>query len=425
VAGTTDADAFEPIIGGGEHGDESIAGPTVTGDAEAELPKLVGRQGELDVPAVSRAGDIGGSRIGIGEWVEQEPIPITALAGTGEAEIEASGLDISKDAAEELGDLSGVSIAADPEGADMAGDFTDGSFKSPSAAKEEEVQVPETREKQFGEADHPSQGACEKNTENKGESPKPLPEAHSVQPTGVGKANPFEPDQEAPPHPGPLAGKQEEILRAGFGPEVGILTDEPAEQASGNHEAQQPVCHEPGPAKPQSHDAPVGAPAISPASPVSDTTTTSTAGALLLFRPPAGLSLHPASAFPAARRPHLSANPRAQTAGYLGLGLRGHRFVPVGLRGALGDVKARRLSLPPWRPDGTEMMEGLSATGRRPSVTQSEAGGSRLMVEGDDGGGGGEVVVVGDDGAQSGLPRMMVFLAGAVAIGTIMQRVAE
>ncbi|KAL2184162.1 hypothetical protein L209DRAFT_757535 [Thermothelomyces heterothallicus CBS 203.75] len=100
---------------------------------------------------------------------------------------------------------------------------------------------------------------------------------------------------------------------------------------------------------------------------------------------------------------------RPQTAGYLGVGLRrGSRFVEVGLRGALGDVEARRrMSLPLLRclsPDGEAREKS------RPSAPASEAGAG-------DGGRSGD--------GQSVLPRMILLLAGVVAVGKIMKKAAE
>ncbi|KAK4156953.1 hypothetical protein C8A00DRAFT_12167 [Chaetomidium leptoderma] len=140
-------------------------------------------------------------------------------------------------------------------------------------------------------------------------------------------------------------------------------------------------------------------------------------------------------------QPHTSSS-RPQTAGYLGFGdRRESRFVEVGLRGALGDVKARRMSLPLQSMLDKETMDGglaaaAAAAVGRPSVSPSEkeAGG---------GGGGGK----GSGGSRLGkrrakvaattgeldngysdtsvLPRMMMMLAGAVAIGKIIRRAAE
>ncbi|KAK3310036.1 uncharacterized protein B0T15DRAFT_425185 [Chaetomium strumarium] len=117
---------------------------------------------------------------------------------------------------------------------------------------------------------------------------------------------------------------------------------------------------------------------------------------------------------------------RPATAGYLGIGLRGSHFVEVGLRGALGDVKARQLSLPLQHMLDQETMDGRSsAAAERPSAPTSEAGGkgpglrkreagvANSKLTGADGDGDGEVAV---------LPRMMMLLAGAMVIGKIMGR---
>ncbi|KAK4039252.1 hypothetical protein C8A01DRAFT_16738 [Parachaetomium inaequale] len=132
---------------------------------------------------------------------------------------------------------------------------------------------------------------------------------------------------------------------------------------------------------------------------------------------------------PTLEHPHTTSNGsngngnsnRPQTAGYLGIGLLGKesRFVEVGLRGALGDVKARRrMSLP---------LQHLLNKDREvwPGAPASEAGGtgssSKLrkgrLKGGHEGGG--------HDDGQSVLPRMMMLLAGAVAIGKIMKQVSE
>jgi hypothetical protein len=128
---------------------------------------------------------------------------------------------------------------------------------------------------------------------------------------------------------------------------------------------------------------------------------------------------------PLSELPHTS-NSRPQTAGYLGIGLCEPRNLEVGLRGALGAVKARRLSLPLQYLLDREAAEGLTAE-RQASAPESDAGGegSRLrkrrgVANADAAGeaGGGEE-------EQSVLPRMMMLLAGAVAIGKILKRGAE
>ncbi|KAL2139999.1 hypothetical protein VTI28DRAFT_4429 [Corynascus sepedonium] len=136
-----------------------------------------------------------------------------------------------------------------------------------------------------------------------------------------------------------------------------------------------------------------------------------------------------------------SSSNRPQTAGYLGIGLGGEsRFVEVGLRGALGDGKARRrMSLPLQRyliSDGEAQEEEAT---RRPSAPASEAGDGvgggegkrsrlrkRLKAAREEvGEGSGELDSAAFDDGQSVLPRMMMLLAGAVAIGKIMKKVAE
>lgn len=117
---------------------------------------------------------------------------------------------------------------------------------------------------------------------------------------------------------------------------------------------------------------------------------------------------------------------RPKTAGYLNLGLRESRFIEVGLRGALGDVKSRRLSLPLQQHLLLDTEEGDRAS--RPPAPASDAGGgvkgSRLLKKK-------KPVVMGehsngwDDEQAAVLPRMMMMLAGAVALGKIMKRAAE
>ncbi|KAL2154779.1 hypothetical protein VTH82DRAFT_3455 [Thermothelomyces myriococcoides] len=96
-----------------------------------------------------------------------------------------------------------------------------------------------------------------------------------------------------------------------------------------------------------------------------------------------------------------SQDSRPKTAGYLGVGLgRGPRsFFEVGLRGALGDVATRQR-----RP----VPDGDSREKLRPRAPASDAGGDD--ADGDE---------------QSGLPRMMLLLAGVVAVGKIVKKVAE
>ncbi|KAK4251861.1 hypothetical protein C7999DRAFT_10542 [Corynascus novoguineensis] len=139
------------------------------------------------------------------------------------------------------------------------------------------------------------------------------------------------------------------------------------------------------------------------------------------IRPSTDKQRHPTSTAPVGsleqHLPHTSSSNRPQTAGYLGIGLGGEsRFVEVGLRGALGDGKARRrMSLPLQRylvSDGEGREEEAT---RRPSAPASEAGD----------GGSGELDCAAFDDGQSVLPRMMMLLAGAVAIGKIMKKVAE
>ncbi|SPQ18248.1 61d090ca-5509-40ea-aece-d615eb1b6ba8 [Thermothielavioides terrestris] len=176
-----------------------------------------------------------------------------------------------------------------------------------------------------------------------------------------------------------------------------------------------------------------------------------------------------------ARRPQTAKKPpQTPIASYLGVGLRESRLVEVGLRGALGDVRARararananmrRLSLPPQHMLDRETMDALSAAGPA-SAPASDAGdgdhglssslsslslselGLRLgrWWEGDrdrDGGRGEDVNVDGagvtgvrdvdgdgdgdgEGGAVPVLPRMMLLLATAMAVGKIMKSAAE
>ncbi|KAK4240919.1 hypothetical protein C8A03DRAFT_12761 [Achaetomium macrosporum] len=114
---------------------------------------------------------------------------------------------------------------------------------------------------------------------------------------------------------------------------------------------------------------------------------------------------------------------RPATAGYLGIGLRGSHFVEVGLRGALGDVKARRLSLPLQHMLDRETMDELSlAAAERPSAPASEAGGRGPRLKKRRDGVASKLTGADGDGEVSVLPRMMMLLAGAVVIGKIMGR---
>ena len=106
---------------------------------------------------------------------------------------------------------------------------------------------------------------------------------------------------------------------------------------------------------------------------------------------------------------------RPQTAGYLRLGLREPRFFEVGLRGALGDVRYRRASLPVQHLVDQEV----------PSAPASEAGGSSSSksvgsrLRGLRGG----VARVDEEGDGWGdediLPKMVLLLAGAVVLGKL------
>jgi hypothetical protein len=106
---------------------------------------------------------------------------------------------------------------------------------------------------------------------------------------------------------------------------------------------------------------------------------------------------------------------RPQTAGYLRLGLREPRFFEVGLRGALGDVRYRRASLPVQHLVDQEV----------PSAPASDAGGSSSnksvgsRLRGLRGG----VARVDEEGDGRGdediLPKMVLLLAGAVVLGKL------
>jgi hypothetical protein len=126
--------------------------------------------------------------------------------------------------------------------------------------------------------------------------------------------------------------------------------------------------------------------------------------------------------------PHTTTTPtsRPRTAGYLSIGLLHHesRLIEVGLRGALGDVKARRLSLPLQHLLDTTESDKVE----RPPAPASDAGGvrgSRSRRKRDPEVAMGEHSNGWDDGQAAALPRMMMMLAGAVALGKIMKRAAE
>ncbi|KAH6650688.1 hypothetical protein F5144DRAFT_480925 [Chaetomium tenue] len=135
---------------------------------------------------------------------------------------------------------------------------------------------------------------------------------------------------------------------------------------------------------------------------------------------------------PPTEQPHTSKS-RLQTAGYLHVGLHETRLVEVGLRGALGgalgSARSRRMSLPLQNllllPDGEAARDRPAAAAER-SVSSGPAAkpddprkplrkGMKSGKEVGEGGGG-EL----DDG-RSVLPRMMMLLAGAVAIGKMMK----
>lgn len=144
-----------------------------------------------------------------------------------------------------------------------------------------------------------------------------------------------------------------------------------------------------------------------------------------------------APAAAAEQQPHTSSKSRRPpTAGYLHVGLHETHLVEVGLRGALGGVRPRRrrsmplhnlLLLPDGEPDirgraGTTIAERSVSSGpaakpddpRRPLRRGMKKSAEEAEAEG--GGGGGEL----DDG-RSVLPRMMMLLAGAVAIGKMIK----
>jgi hypothetical protein len=156
--------------------------------------------------------------------------------------------------------------------------------------------------------------------------------------------------------------------------------------------------------------------------------TSTTRNSVDTFRPSKDEQSHPPIPTPAPDYASTS-HRRPATAGYLGIGLRGPRLIEVGLRGALGDVKAHRLSLPLQHMVAQETMDGQSlAAAERPSAPTSEAGGKGPRLgrrrggaaskpTGTDGDGDGD-----GDGEVAVLPRMMMLLAGAMVIGKIMGR---
>ncbi|KAL2165124.1 hypothetical protein VTH06DRAFT_420 [Thermothelomyces fergusii] len=118
--------------------------------------------------------------------------------------------------------------------------------------------------------------------------------------------------------------------------------------------------------------------------------------------------------YPVSAEQHLShasgSDSWPQTAGHLGVGLRcGSHLFEVGLRCALGDVPARgRTSLPLQRcllPDSEDREKS------RPCAPASEPGGDDCRCSGGD--------------EPSALPRMVLLLAGVVAVGKILKKAAE
>lgn len=151
---------------------------------------------------------------------------------------------------------------------------------------------------------------------------------------------------------------------------------------------------------------------------------------------------------------HHSSSSRPQTtAGYLGLGLGG---ADMGLRGALGDSRRRRLSLPlkslfvsaaagqkHGHDDEVSKSQETTAVGTPESsvagdreeeaagMTPSKAKKRRLEGDGVEGKGGGEVkyqekedagLILAEEARPSVLPRMMMLLAGVVAVGKALKK---
>ena len=426
VAEVACGDMCKPVIGRGQ-GDESITGPTLAGAAETEFPKLdVGDRAQdgWSVPVIREVAGIKPSTPDIDQGVKQESGLILAVARPAEVATPARDVNAAEQAADSSGVLNGVGVDGVAAAGINGGARDDGEVAVHDTVKrlfttKNEVPEPESGEKQSVQADIVSQRFGEETIENKEKSPEPhlvhgsLRQGPNRQTDDIGEPEAYESDQGANPHAGSVAGKkQAEFPRTTFGPEARIPTDELTEaddpDVSGKpDDIQQHVCDEPraGSAKPQSSSRHTIAPTpISLTTPVSDT------------RNQLATSQHTFT--PASKLLRTSTS----TIGLgLGLGLRGSRFAPIGLRAALGDVQARRLGLSPQQqqqqqqqlpPDQEEATEELSGT-------QSEAGSLTGLRE--DGGGGGDDV---DDG-RSALPRMMMLLAGAVAVGTIMQRVGE
>lgn len=153
---------------------------------------------------------------------------------------------------------------------------------------------------------------------------------------------------------------------------------------------------------------------------------------------------------------HHSSSSRPQTtAGYLGLGL-GGGAADMGLRGALGDSRRRRLSLPlkslfvsaaagqkHGHDDEVSKSQETTAVGTPESSVagdrEEEAAGltpskaKKRRLEGDEvgGKGGGEVkyqekedagLILAEEARPSVLPRMMMLLAGVVAVGKALKK---
>ncbi len=405
VAGAADGDMCKPVIGGVQ-GDESITGPTLAGAAETEPPKpdVVDRARDgWSVPAVRVVVGIKSCTPDIDERVKPESGPILALAGL--AGLATSSREVN--AVEQAAGSSGILNGVDFDGAvaaDMNRDARDDvEFAVHDTAQglttKKEVPKPESGEKEAA-----------KNTEK-------LPEPHlvhealrqvpDIQTDDIGEPEAYyESSQGAKAHAGSsVAGnKQAELPRTTFGPEAGIPTDEPtvADVSGKPDDIQQHVCHQllALSAKPQSsNNTPTPFSLTTPISHTRNQLTT---------------SQHTI--------PLASKLPHASTIGLvlgLGRGLRGSRLAPFGLRAALGDVQARRPNLPPQQqkhvlPERAEAATELS--GAEPEAGRSTG----LSKDGGGDGGAGE-----EDDGRSALPRMMMLIAGAVAVGTIMQRVGE
>ncbi|KAH6853812.1 hypothetical protein B0I37DRAFT_420889 [Chaetomium sp. MPI-CAGE-AT-0009] len=151
------------------------------------------------------------------------------------------------------------------------------------------------------------------------------------------------------------------------------------------------------------------------------------------IRPSTDEIQHPAP--PLAEQAHTTSSGPPKTAGYLNIGLRESRLVEVGLRGALGgalasDVRARRRrSLPLAQhlllPDGGGAVVGGGGGGPAAAAAARSLSSGPAGKAGDErkslSRGEGEADGDGYDDGRSGLPSLMMLLAGAVAIGKILK----